>query len=101
MSFATWYNKQFSLQNVIFTKWNDISYKCLLNRLVLINMNQKCLLYIHLFIFIIFNTWSNLSQIKSTVKTSINTVLFCTGYLKKEHGDPPIILQLLPELVIT
>lgn len=97
--FATGYDRQFSIQDVIFTKWNDTSYKYLLNRLVSVNTNIKCLL--QQFIFIAFNTWRSPSQIKSTVKTSINTVVFRTGYLEKERCDPPIFLPLWPELVIT
>ena len=46
--------KIFFLQNVIFTKWNDTSYKYLLNSIVEVKTNQKCLP--HQFIFIIFNT---------------------------------------------
>ena len=41
------------------------------------------------FILIIFNTWSSLSQIKSTVKTSLNSVLFHTSYLQNKRSDPP------------
>ena len=61
--------------------------------------NQKCLL--HQFIFIIFNTWSSLSQMESTVKISINTAVFRIGYFENELGDPRIFLPLWPELVIT
>ena len=49
------------------------------------------------YFFVIFNIWSNLSQMESTIKTSINTVVFGTGYLENEHGDPPIFLHLWPE----
>ena len=52
-------------------------------------------------IFIIFYTWSSLSQIEKTVKTSINTTVFRTGHLENELSDPQIFLPLWPELVIT
>ena len=95
MPFATGYNKQFSLQNVIFTKWNETSYKYmyLLNRLLKVNRNQKC--FLRSLTFIIFNTWSSkLSHFESTV-------VFCTGYVENKRCDPPIFLPLWPELVIT
>ena len=46
--------------------------------------------YTSLFSLFLTCTWSNLSQIKSTVKTSINTAVFCTGYLENKCGDTPI-----------
>ena len=48
-----------------------------------------------LYFIIVFNTWSNVNQIESTVKASINTAVFRTGYLENERGDPSIFFSFL------
>ena len=77
-------------------EWYQLQIFYLIGLFKSIQIKSACntsLVWIHY-----FNTWSNLSQIESTVKTSINTMVFHISYLENERGDPPILLPLWPKL---
>ena len=65
------------------------------------SIRSKNACFTSLFSLFLTCTWSNFSQNESSVKTSIITVVFPTGYLDNERGDPPLFLPLRPMLVIT